>query len=46
MAKAKYNQETRDWYEKLLEGKRVEEQIRTLEIAERQKYNYYVDCSD
>ena len=24
----------------------MEEQIRTLEIAERQKYNYYIDCSD
>ena len=46
MATAKYNQETRDWYEKLLAGKPVEEKIRSLELAERQKYNYYVDCSD
>ena len=46
MAKAKHNQETRDWYEKLLEGKSTEEKIKTLEIAERQKYNYYIDCSD
>lgn len=46
MATAKYNQETRDWYEKFLEGKPVEEKIRSLELAERQKYNYYIDCSD
>ena len=46
MEKAKYNQETRDWYNKLLEGKTIEEKIASLEIAERQKYNYYIDCSD
>lgn len=46
MSKAVYNQETRDWYEKLLEGKTIEEKISSLEIAERQKYNYYIDCSD
>lgn len=46
MEKAKYNQETRDWYNKLLEGKTIEEKIARLEIAERQKYHYYCDCSD
>ena len=46
MAKAKFNQETRDWYEKLLEGKSIEDKIKTLEIVERQKYHYYCDCSD
>ena len=46
MKKAKHNQETRDWYNKLLEGKTIEEKIATLEIVERQKYNYYCDCSD
>ena len=46
MERAKFNQETRDWYNQLLEGKTVEEKIRALEIAERQKYNYYIDCSD
>ena len=46
MSKAKYNQETRDWYEKLLEGKTIEEKIYRLELAERQKYHYYIDCSD
>lgn len=42
---AKHNQETRDWYLKLLEGKTVEDQIISLEIVERQKYHYYCDCS-
>ena len=46
MIKAKYNQETRDWYNKLLEGKTLEDKIKSLEIAERQKYHYYCDCSD
>ena len=46
MAKARYNQETRDWLEKLLEGKTTEEKIEILEIKERKKYNYYCDCSD
>ena len=32
--------------EKLLEGKSTEEKIKTLELKERQKYNYYCDCSD
>ena len=44
--KAKYNQQTRDWYEELLKDKSIEEKIRSLELAERQKYNYYIDCSD
>ena len=43
MAKARYNQETRDWLEKLLKGKTTEEKIKILEIRERQKYNYYCD---
>ena len=46
MKKARFNQETRDWLEKLLEGKTTEEKIKILEIEERQKYNYYCDCSD
>lgn len=46
MEKAKFNQETRDWYNKLLEGRTIEEKIARLEIAERQKYHYYCDCSD
>ena len=46
VVKAKFNQETRDWYTKLLEGKSIEDKIKTLEIVERQKYNYYCDCSD
>lgn len=46
MSKAKHSQATRDWYEKLLEGKSTEDKIASLEIAERQKYNYYCDCSD
>lgn len=45
MEKAKFNQETRDWYNKLLEGRTIEEKIARLEIAERQKYHYYCDCS-
>jgi hypothetical protein len=44
--KAKYNQETRDWYTELLKDKPLEKQIVMLEISERQKYNYYCDCSD
>ena len=44
--KAKYNQETRDWYTELLKDKPLEKQIAMLEIIERQKYNYYCDCSD
>ena len=44
--KAKYNQETRDWYTELLKDKPLEKQIKILEIRERQKYNYYCDCSD
>ena len=44
--KAKYNQETRDWYTKLLKDKPLEKQIKYLEVSERQKYNYYCDCSD
>lgn len=43
---AKHNQETRDWYIELLKDLPIEEQIAYLEIAERQKYNYYCDCSD
>lgn len=46
MKKARFNQETRDWLEELLEGKTTEEKIKILEIKERQKYNYYCDCSD
>lgn len=46
MAKAKFNQETRDWYNQLIEGMTIEDKIARLEIIERQKYNYYCDCSD
>lgn len=46
MSNARYSQDTRDFYEKLLEGKSLEEKIKSLEIAERQKYHYYCDCSD
>ena len=46
MKKARFNQETRNWLEKLLEGNTTEEKIKILEIKERQKYNYYCDCSD
>lgn len=46
MAKAKFNQETRNWYEQLLEGKTLEQKIYSLELAERQKYHYYTDCSN
>lgn len=46
MKKAKYNQETREWLEKLLDGKTLDEKIKILEIKERQKYNYYIDCSN
>ena len=45
MSKAKFSQETRDWLEKLLEGKSTEEKIKILEIKERQKYNYYCDMT-
>lgn len=45
MSGAKYNQKTRDWYTKLLDGKTTEEKIESLELAERQKYHYYCDCS-
>jgi len=46
MGNAKFNQDTRNWLNKLLEGKTKEEKIKILEIRERQKYNYYCDCSD
>lgn len=46
MGKAIFDKETREWYEKLLEGKTLEKKIKTLEIAERQKYHYYCDCSE
>lgn len=45
MAKEKFNQETRDFIERLFNGNNypVEKQISYLEIMERQKYNYYCD---
>lgn len=43
MAAAKFSQHTRDLYNKKLEGKDIETKIAWLEIAERQKYNYYCD---
>jgi hypothetical protein len=46
MGKAKFNQETRDWYNQLIEGMTIADKIARLEIIERQKYNYYCDCSD
>lgn len=46
MKKARFNQETRDFHEKLMENMTLEEKIYHLELAERQKYNYYCDCSD
>lgn len=47
MSKAKYNQETRDFIEKLFESNNysLEKQIAYLRISERQKYNYYCDAS-
>lgn len=46
LKKAKHNQKTRDWYVKLVKGLPLEKKIAYLKIAERQKYNYYCDCSD
>ena len=46
MAKARFNQETSDFHEKLMENMTLEEKIYHLELAERKKYNYYCDCSD
>ncbi len=43
MAGFKFDKETRERYEKLIEGKPIEKQIAYMEIAERQKYNYYCD---
>ena len=46
MAIAIFDQETRDFYEALIKNKPLETKIKYLEIAERQKYHYYCDCSD
>ena len=45
-AEAKFNQETRDFYMMVIDGKPIETQIDYMEIAERQKYHYYCDCGD
>lgn len=46
--KAKFNQETRDFIEKLFKmfNYSLEKQITYLEIRERQMYHYYCDCPD
>lgn len=44
--KANYNQKIRDWYIEFLKDLPISEKIARLKIAERQKYNYYCDCSD
>lgn len=46
LKKAKHNQKTGDWYVKLVKGLPLEKKIEYMKIAERQKYNYYCDCSD
>lgn len=45
--KAKFDQETRDFYEELFKknGYDTEKQIAYLKIKERQKYNYYCDMT-
>ena len=47
MSKAKFSQETRDFIESVFQHNNysLERQIQYLEIAERQKYHYYCDCS-
>ena len=46
MAKARFNQETRDFIEELFQhfNYDLERQITYLEIRERQMYNYNRDC--
>lgn len=39
----KFDKDTRDRYLVLLDGKPLDRQIKYLEVAERQKYNYYCD---
>lgn len=48
MSKAKFDQETRDFIEKLFKVNNysLEKQIKYLEIEERQKYNYNCDCTN
>ena len=45
--KARFDQETRDFIEELfrVNNYSLEKQISYLRISERQKYNYYCDCS-
>ena len=45
MTKAKFNQNTRNFYEALIKDKPLKTKIKYLEIAERQKYHYYIDCN-
>ena len=48
MAKAKFDEDTRTFIENLFEVNNysLERQIKYLQIVERQKYNYYCDCSE
>ena len=47
MKRARYNQETRDFIEGVFKTNdyTVDQKIHYLETRERQKYNYYCDCS-
>lgn len=43
---ATFSQTTRDWLLDLYKDKEPDYIFKSLEIKERQKYNYYIDCSE